>query len=845
MGYAFISYSTKNQPLADAMHDLLKDCGIDTWMAPGNIPAGSKYAQVINRAVKNCACFILMLSEDAQNSVWVAKEVERAVNYRKPIIPVQLENVALNDEFELYISTDQVVAIQRIDKETREIKGLLSSIRNFVSKSGLDTDDESAIDRKDGTTQTKAKNIELTVWSPVNTDVFLNDKNHLVLRIDHNTGFDYKLNSINVSGEFNLIFVANGFEKTISFDAATIEDRLEYRLQAILSNKEIRDSYKREEAIEQLGIEPTTYAFEQLSEKGLNEDVDLLISVLTNLTNNNCDVQHDSSLVATCAKALGKLAVKYKRLDDIVFVLDVYENYKAKSSYGWMFDSIVKALERTHPKTINKSIIDGITSSPQTEKAIEDSQIVTIKKLFPQYSDIQFCEGSLGSIYRAFDSDNNIEITIKVYSPEVAFNIPFFSDGRLFWNIKNLKADNLCPIIDCQLSEPICLIMRYVQGETLEAQIKSAWLWNDVESILRFSLGILNGLNALHSINIYYGDLTPRNIVIDNNNVPWLCDFSESNYNGSRYIDKTVFIEKFRSPEKSPGNNIDYRSDIYEFGQILSDFLPFIKHNDSARDALFEIVKKATKENPNERYQSVEEIIVEINLLLNSNLPTTSNNDVLSEEIFGESSELGAETSNLLSEVPLSDSCEATVLLTDSKNDESESQQEKSANVLKTKGHLVNSYRRIQDIAADQCVNPIEINMPDGTIKIVEFCDTFAISPQNTYMVARQKENEEYLFFIFRTKNNKINLVSEGKYQKKVYKFFREKYVDQYVFTDETLIVNKQKNQKKKKHFAQDTAVKLYPTLASIPQIFTVPEKYSCIQPNVFAKLYPNGYRIR
>jgi hypothetical protein len=355
MGYAFISYSTKNQPLADAMHDLLKDCGIDTWMAPGNIPAGSKYAQVINRAVKNCACFILMLSEDAQNSVWVAKEVERAVNYRKPIIPVQLENVALNDEFELYISTDQVVAIQRIDKETREIKGLLSSIRNFVSKSGLDTDDESAIDRKDGTTQTKAKNIELTVWSPVNTDVFLNDKNHLVLRIDHNTGFDYKLNSINVSGEFNLIFVANGFEKTISFDAATIEDRLEYRLQAILSNKEIRDSYKREEAIEQLGIEPTTYAFEQLSEKGLNEDVDLLISVLTNLTNNNCDVQHDSSLVATCAKALGKLAVKYKRLDDIVFVLDVYENYKAKSSYGWMFDSIVKALERTHPKTINKS----------------------------------------------------------------------------------------------------------------------------------------------------------------------------------------------------------------------------------------------------------------------------------------------------------------------------------------------------------------------------------------------------------------------------------------------------------------------------------------------------------
>lgn len=557
MGYAFISYSTRNQFLADAMRDLLKDCGIETWMAPGDIPAGSKYAQVISRAVKNCACFILMLSEDAQNSIWVAKEVERAVSYRRPIIPVQLENVVLNDEFELYISTDQVVAIQKVDKETKEIKSLLSSIRNFVGEHGSDTDDESATGKKDGTIQTKAKNIELTVWSPVNTDVFLNDKNHLVMRIDHNSGFDYKFNSINVSGAFNLIFVANGFEKTISFDAASIEDRLEYRLQAILIKKEILNSYNREEAIEQIEIEPTAYAFKQLSEKGISEDVDLLISILKNLVSNNSN-QHDNYLVATCAKALGKLAVKYKRLDDIVFFLDVYENYEAKSSYGWMFDSIVKVLERTHLKTIDKPIIDGITSSTQTKKAIEDGQIATIQNRFPQYSDIiQFGEGSLGRVYRAFDSENNMEIAIKVYSPEVAFHIPLFSDGGLFGEIKNLQADNLCPVIERQLSKPICLIMGYVRGETLEAHINSARLWNDnVEAILRFSLGILNGLNALHNTNIYYGDLTPRNIVIDNNNVPWLCDFSESNHNGSRYIDKTILIGKYRSPEKSPGKKL-------------------------------------------------------------------------------------------------------------------------------------------------------------------------------------------------------------------------------------------------------------------------------------------------
>ena len=56
------------------MKELLNKEGIEAWMAPGDIPAGSKYAQVINRAVKESACMVLVLSRDAQNSVWVAKK---------------------------------------------------------------------------------------------------------------------------------------------------------------------------------------------------------------------------------------------------------------------------------------------------------------------------------------------------------------------------------------------------------------------------------------------------------------------------------------------------------------------------------------------------------------------------------------------------------------------------------------------------------------------------------------------------------------------------------------------------------------------------------------------------
>lgn len=340
MSRVFISYSTKNQSVADSMYYLLKDLGIEAWMAPNDIPAGSKYAEVINRAIKSCSCFLLMLSKDAQNSVWVAKEVERAVNYRKPIIPIQIEDITLNDEFELYISTNQIIAIQKIDKDENEFRRLLSRIRSLVDESEID---DVSFSKDTMYPHTKTKNIKLTVWSPVNTDVFLNDKHHLVMRIDNNSGFEYAYNSINVSRPFNLIFVAKGFEKTISFDIDAIGDHLEYRLQAILSKKEIYDSYSREEAIEQINIEPTGYAIEQLSQKGTIEDVDLLITVLKKLAKNKD--YHNNYLTAKCANALGELAIKYERVDDIIFILDIYEVYEAKSSFGWMFEPIIKILK--------------------------------------------------------------------------------------------------------------------------------------------------------------------------------------------------------------------------------------------------------------------------------------------------------------------------------------------------------------------------------------------------------------------------------------------------------------------------------------------------------------------
>ncbi len=97
-------------------------------MAPYDIPAGSKYAQVISRAIKECSCFLLLLTNAAQESTWVAKEVERAINYRKVIIPVQLEPMTLNDEFEFYISTDQLTRINPEGGNEEALAQIIASV---------------------------------------------------------------------------------------------------------------------------------------------------------------------------------------------------------------------------------------------------------------------------------------------------------------------------------------------------------------------------------------------------------------------------------------------------------------------------------------------------------------------------------------------------------------------------------------------------------------------------------------------------------------------------------------------------------------------------------------------
>lgn len=112
----FISYSSKDIAYAEGMATILKELGVSYWKAPEMIPAGSNYAKEIPKAIGECEYFILLISKASQESIWVEKELDSAVNNRKRIIPIQIDKEPLNDMYRFYLNNVQMISYG-LDKE--------------------------------------------------------------------------------------------------------------------------------------------------------------------------------------------------------------------------------------------------------------------------------------------------------------------------------------------------------------------------------------------------------------------------------------------------------------------------------------------------------------------------------------------------------------------------------------------------------------------------------------------------------------------------------------------------------------------------------------------------------
>lgn len=128
----FISYSSKDSAITEAVRGFLEANGISCWMAPGSIPNGSNYTKEIPKAIRECRIFVLILTDHAQKSIYVPMELDLAVKYEKKIMPFVLENIQLSDEFDFLLTLVQHSNTHQ-DK-AKAMQTLADDIHTFLGK---------------------------------------------------------------------------------------------------------------------------------------------------------------------------------------------------------------------------------------------------------------------------------------------------------------------------------------------------------------------------------------------------------------------------------------------------------------------------------------------------------------------------------------------------------------------------------------------------------------------------------------------------------------------------------------------------------------------------------------
>ena len=102
----FISYSTADKPVADAVCAGLEQRGFSCWIAPRDIVPGLDWGAAIIDAINGAKVMVLIFSASANSSKQIKREVERAVSKGLAIIPLRIEDVPLGKTLEYFISSE-------------------------------------------------------------------------------------------------------------------------------------------------------------------------------------------------------------------------------------------------------------------------------------------------------------------------------------------------------------------------------------------------------------------------------------------------------------------------------------------------------------------------------------------------------------------------------------------------------------------------------------------------------------------------------------------------------------------------------------------------------------------
>ncbi|MFI7298157.1 Stk1 family PASTA domain-containing Ser/Thr kinase [Streptomyces sp. NPDC050121] len=188
------------------------------------------------------------------------------------------------------------------------------------------------------------------------------------------------------------------------------------------------------------------------------------------------------------------------------------------------------------------------------------------------------------------------------------------------------------------------IVMEYVDGSTLRELLHSGRKLLP-ERTLEMTIGILQALEYSHRAGIVHRDIKPANVMLTRNGQVKVMDFGIARAMGDSGMTMTqtsavIGTAQYLSPEQAKGEQVDARSDLYSTGCLLYELLtvrpPFVGDSPVAvayqhvreepqPPSVFDpeitpemdaIVLKALVKDPNYRYQSADEMRLDIEACL-------------------------------------------------------------------------------------------------------------------------------------------------------------------------------------------------------------------------------------
>ena len=156
----FISYSRVNKEFALKLAKELRASKFAVWLDQLDIPAGARWDDELEKALHDCEIFLIILTPESIASQNVKDEIGFAIDYKKRILPVMLEecNIPLRLRRLQYVDFTKKKYKDGIESAKELLQGLISQKSLAISKEIHTSEDQ-------GSTKTAKKKKSSTAES--------------------------------------------------------------------------------------------------------------------------------------------------------------------------------------------------------------------------------------------------------------------------------------------------------------------------------------------------------------------------------------------------------------------------------------------------------------------------------------------------------------------------------------------------------------------------------------------------------------------------------------------------------------------------------------------------------